>query len=101
MQGGDDLARQTVHTDHFADGVFDAEKLVANGAADGTHIGGSIHIVLRKNGALIHVPTLDIKIFWRHATVGGVPVLVAVDDLNWVVDVGRNALDERNLVLDR
>jgi len=49
---------------------------------------GSIHIVLRKESALVHVPALYIEILRRNATVGRVPVLIAVnspgpDHLRW------------------
>ena len=36
----------------------------------------------------------------RNAAVGRVPILIAIDDLYWIVHIRRNALDERNLVLD-
>src|ERR1019366_8173073 len=65
------------------------------------HVGRSIYIVLRKYCSLVHVPALYIEVLGRNPAVGGMPILISVDDLNWIIDIRRNALDERNLVLDR
>jgi hypothetical protein len=57
--------------------------------------------ILREYGTLIHIPALYIEVFGRNSAVGGVPILIAVDYLNWIIHIRRNAFDQRNLIFDR
>src|SRR5204862_450980 len=59
-----------------------------------------IDVVLREHGTPVDEPALDVEVFRRDPPVPRIPVLVAGDDLDRAVDVGRGALDERNLILD-
>ncbi len=56
--------------------------------------------LLGEDGALIGVPALDVEEFRGHAAIGGKPVLIAVNDLDMIVDIGRNRFDQRDLILD-
>src|SRR6266849_1834159 len=100
MKDGHHLTGKTIYAYHFPNGLLDSKELIPNGAADRTAVRRSIHVLLRKDGTLIHVPALDLEVFWRNAAVGRVPILIAVNHLNRIVHVRRNALDERNLILD-
>src|SRR6267378_2101145 len=100
MKGRHHFARKAVDTYHLPNWVFDAKQLFFNCTADRADVSRSIHIILREYGTLIDVPSLYVEVFWRNAAVGRVPILIAIDDLYWIIHIRRNALDERNLVLD-
>src|SRR5262249_48203806 len=89
-----------VDAHHFSDGIVHAKELLAHGSTDYANIRGAVHIILRKNRTLVHVPALNFEILRRNTAIRGMPVLVAVDDLHWVVYVWLNAFDQRNLILD-
>ena len=90
----DNFTGKVANADHFANRIFDAKELIPDSAAKRAYVRGAVDVILGKYRALIHVPTLYLEVFRRDAAVGRVPVLVAVDYLDWVVDVRRNALDE-------
>jgi hypothetical protein len=94
------LAGHVFDAHDLPDGIFDAEKLIAHGSTDHADVGGSLNVVLRKGRALVDVPALDVEVFGRNAAVSGVPVLIAIDDLDSAVDVGRDALNQGHLILD-
>jgi hypothetical protein len=85
---------------HLSNRIFDTKKLVAHSTSKHTNVCGSVHIVLRKCRALVYKPALDVEVFRRNTAVGCMPVLVAIDDLHRIVYIGRNAFDQRNLILD-
>src|ERR1051326_8855722 len=95
-----DFARHGFHAHDFADRILGAEEVVAHGLAEDADGGGALDVVLRERRALRDRPSLDIKVFGRDAAERAEPVLVAVDDLRGSVDVRRDALDQRDLVLD-
>ena len=102
LERRDHLAGQVVHADHLADRVLGAEELVAHGAADHADVGGALDVVLRRTRRPGRsTQRLMSKYSGRDAAVAGEPVLVAVDDLDRAVDVRRDALDQRDLILDR
>ena len=67
---------------------------------DHANVRGAIDVVLREDGALIDDPAFDVEVLGRNAPVRRVPVLVAVDHLDGIIDVRRDALDQRDLILD-
>jgi hypothetical protein len=91
---------EVFYADNFSDGIFGAKELLANGEANIANVRGTFDIFVGEDGALIGVPTLDVKEFRGHAAIGGKPVLIAVNDLHVIIDVGRNCLDESDLVFD-
>jgi len=95
------LARHVANAHHLPDRILGSEELIAHRATDHADVGGPIDVVLGERGPLVHDPALDVEVVGGDAAVRRVPVLVAVDHLHGRVDVGRDALDERNLVLDR
>src|SRR5215813_6810391 len=99
MKNSNDLTWKIVDSDHLADWIFNAEELLPHRAAKHTNIRRAFDILLCKEGALVYVPALDIEILWRDATIGGMPILIGVNHLNRIIDVRRNALYERHLVL--
>src|ERR1700682_4261382 len=80
--------------------IFDAKKLLPNRFPNDANVRSAIHVILREDRSLIHVPALDVEVFGRNAAVGSVPILIAIDDLHGIIYIRRNALDERDLVLD-
>src|ERR1700730_2994155 len=100
MKGRHDLAGKAIDAYHFSNRCFNTEKLFPNGSPNHANVSRPIHVILREYCALIHVPTFDVEVFGRNAAVGGVPILIAVDNLNRIIHIRRNALDQRNLVLD-
>ncbi len=100
MKCSHDLAGKAADANDFPNRVLHSKQLIAHCAADHADICGAVDIVLREDGALIHIPSLDVEIFRRHSAIRGMPVLVPVHDLHRIVYVRRNALDERDLVLD-
>src|SRR5258708_36063686 len=101
MKSGHYLTRNVLHAYHFPNRVLDAKKLIAHGATDRADIRGSVHIVLGKCGALIHIPALYVELFRRNTSEPGKPVLVSIDDLHRSIDVRRNTFDQRDLILYR
>src|SRR5947207_5662388 len=99
MKSGHHLTGNVLDAYHFPNRVLDAEKLIAHGATNRADVRGSVHIVLGKCGALVHIPALYVEVFRRNAAKPCKPVLVSIDDLHWSIDVRRNALDQRNLIL--
>src|SRR6202041_2752866 len=94
------LTGKAINPNYFPHRVFHPEQLIPDGAANRAHISRPIHVVLGEYGALVHVPALYLEVFWRNTTVGGVPILIAIDDLDRIINIRRNALDQRNLILD-
>ena len=100
MEGRHYLAGKAIDAYHFSNRCFNTEKLFPNCSPNHTNVCRPIHVILREYCALIHVPTFDVEVFGRNAAVGGVPILIAVDNLNRIIHIRRNALDKRNLVLN-
>src|SRR5437763_13978812 len=100
QERANDLAGHVLNAHDFPDGVLYAEKLIPHGPPDHTYVRGSLDVVLRKCRALVKVPALNVEIFWRHPPVSGIPVLVSIDDLDRAVDVRRDALNQRHLILN-
>lgn len=57
-----DLTGQIIDADHFPDRISDAKELVAHGSPENAHVGTAVHVVLRKDGTLIHIPPLDFEV---------------------------------------
>ena len=87
MQGRHHFERKAVDAYDFPNWVFDAKQLLANCTANRADVSRSIHIILREYGALIDVPSLYVEVFWRNAAVGRVPILIAIDDLYWIIHI--------------
>src|SRR4029077_14281952 len=87
MKGSHYLAGEAVDAHDFSHRVFDAKKLLANRFPNHANVRRSIHIILREYGALIDVPALYVEVFWGNAAVGRVPILIAIDDLYWIVHI--------------
>ena len=101
MKGRHHLAGKVTHPHYFSDRTLNPEQLIPNRTTNHANVRRTIRVFLREDRALIHVPTFDIEVLGRNATVGGMPILIAVDHLHWIVHIRRNTLDKRNLVLDR
>ena len=95
-----DFAGKIVDANDLADGVLGAKQLIANGAAHGADIGSAIDVVLGEDGTLIDEPAPDFEVFGGNTSIAGLPILIAVDDVDGVVNVRGHAFDERNLILD-
>ncbi len=100
MKRSDNLTGEPTYPYYFPHRVFNPKKLIPHCTTNDAHVRSSVHVVLGKYRALIHVPALYLEIFRRNAAVGCVPVLIAIDHLNRIVHIRGYALDERNLVLN-
>src|ERR1700730_17619962 len=100
MKSSHNFARQAIDAHDFSNWVFDAKKLVPNRFPNDANVRRAIHVILREDRSLVHEPALNVEEFWRDAAVGGVPILIAIDALDGIVHIGRDALDYRNLVLN-
>src|SRR5207249_3282993 len=94
MKRGHDFAWKVCDSYHFANRIFYAKKLITHAATEHTNVRRTIDIVLRKCRALVNKPALDVKVFGRNTAVGGVPVLIAIDDLYRIIHIGRDTLDQ-------
>ncbi len=94
------LARHILDPHDFSDGVLYAEELIPHGPSDHAYVSRSLNVILSKRRALIHVPALNVEIFGRDSAVSGVPVLVSVDDLDRTINIWRDALNQRHLILN-
>src|SRR5260370_18637413 len=56
------FARQIVNAHHFPDGIFHAKKLIANRAPNYANVSRAVHIILREESALLHVPALYVEV---------------------------------------
>jgi hypothetical protein len=54
------LTGKAIDAYHFPDGILHPKELIPGRAANRADIGSAIHIVLRENRALIHVPALEV-----------------------------------------
>src|SRR5712664_3642298 len=99
MKSSYHLAGETIHAYHFSYWVFDTKELIPHGPANRAHIRGPIHVVLREDCPLIDVPAFYFEVLRRNASIGRVPILIAVDYLDRIIHIRRNALDERYLIL--
>src|SRR6202011_5754139 len=90
VENSDYFAWEIFYTDNFSDGIFRAEELFANGGADVADVRSAFNVIVGEGGAQIDIPTLDVKEFGRHAAIRGKPILIAIDNLDMVIDVGRN-----------
>src|SRR5882724_1676281 len=95
-----DLTGKVCDPDHLANRIFDTKELITHGTSQHANVCRSIHVVLRKYCALLHKPALYLEVFRRNPTVRCVPILVAIDYLDRIIHIRRNALDKRNLILD-
>jgi hypothetical protein len=100
MQSSHYFAWKIIDAHYLANRIFDSKELIPNGTSNHAHVRRPINIVLREYGSQVHVPALDFKIFRRDTAIRCMPILIAIDNLNRVVDIGRNAFDKRNLILD-
>src|ERR1700682_4350305 len=100
MKSSHDFAGQAIDSYYFPHWRFDAKKLVPNCFSKDANVRRAIHVILREDRSLVDVPALDVEVFGRNAAVGGVPILIAIDDLDRIIHIRRDALDERDLVLD-
>src|ERR1700680_3729419 len=100
-QHGDDLARQVLYSNHLPDGTRRAKELITDGPTDYADIRCVVDIIRRKRGAISDFPAFDVQILRRYSPITRIPVLIPVADLCRSIDIGRYALDQRNLRLDR
>src|SRR6202051_2289588 len=100
MEDADYFAGQVLYADNFSNGIFRAKELLANGDANIADVRGTFDVLVGEHGALVRVPTLDVEKFRGHATIGRKPVLIAVNSLHVIINIGRNRFDESDLVFD-
>src|SRR5882757_3889367 len=100
MKSSHNLAGEAVDAYYLSNRILDAKKLLPNRFPGDANVRCAIHVILREDRSFIHIPSFDVEVFGRNAAVGGVPILIAIDDLNGIIHIRRDALDERDLVLD-
>jgi hypothetical protein len=88
VQCPDHLVRQVGYANLLACGVFGAKQIVPDLAAFEADVCRPVDIVLRVDCALVDIPALNIEVFRRDTTIRRVPILVPVDDLYGIVDIG-------------
>jgi hypothetical protein len=80
---------------------LDTKKLLLNCTSKHANVCYPVNVILREKGALLYKPALYIEEFWRNSPIGSVPILISIDDLDRIIDIGRHTLDQRNLLLNR